>query len=302
MGLVTAASGGGSLLAGLVSGALVDRVDRRRLMIACDCVRAALWTMVPLVFAYRGPTLWLLYLAVALSGCFGNVFHVACITAIPSLVRREQIIDANGRLHATYALMNLLGPMLSGVVCHRFGPLAALGVNAASFLASATSLAGVRAPATRGAAAPPPRGRAAARELLAGAAFLVREPVMRAFTLLLVCSSVLTAAKRDLLSTTSSTRCAATTARWGCTSASRAPGRCLGALSAPRARRRWGLGAWWLACGAVLGARWRGSGSRRRSRGPCRSRVASDFADASRAVVAADVSPGGRAGAPCSGA
>lgn len=47
MGLVTALFGVGSLVAGVVAGPLVDRVDRR-LMIRCDLGRAALYALVPL--------------------------------------------------------------------------------------------------------------------------------------------------------------------------------------------------------------------------------------------------------------
>ena len=47
MGLVTALVGGGSLVAGVAAGPLVDRLDRRRLMIRCDLGRAFLYALVP---------------------------------------------------------------------------------------------------------------------------------------------------------------------------------------------------------------------------------------------------------------
>src|SRR5690242_7882314 len=73
MGLVTGMGGVGQLVAGLFSGVLVDRADRRRLMIVCDVARMLLLASIPAVWALAGPQLWLIYVVVfpvaALSAC-----------------------------------------------------------------------------------------------------------------------------------------------------------------------------------------------------------------------------------------
>ena len=60
MGLLTAVGGAAAVAAGVFAGVLVDRVDRRRLLITCDLVRMVLYGLIPLVWLF-GPRIWLLY-------------------------------------------------------------------------------------------------------------------------------------------------------------------------------------------------------------------------------------------------
>jgi MFS family permease len=96
MGALTATVGLGNLIAGLASGMLVDRRDRRQLMIFCDLVRTALFVLVPLWFWWVGPSLTLLFAMMFLGSLLGNTFQVASITAVANLVERDQITEANG--------------------------------------------------------------------------------------------------------------------------------------------------------------------------------------------------------------
>jgi MFS family permease len=183
MGVVTALIGAGSLLAGIAAGPIVDRVDRRQLMIRCDLGRAIIYALVPIGWALLGPQLWLVYGVTLLGSGLAMLFGVAYITAVVNLVDREQIVDANGRLQATYALAFILGPFLAGIVSARFGPALAIGLDGVTFLASAISLsllrlrraAAERAEATEG-------GRS--QEFLAGVRFLFGSPLFRWLTIL----------------------------------------------------------------------------------------------------------------------
>lgn len=94
MGVVTALYGVGSLVAGIAAGPLVDRFDRRKLMVRCDLGRAIVYALVPLGWWLAGPQLWLIY-AVALAGsALAMVFGVAYITAVANLVDRAQRVIA----------------------------------------------------------------------------------------------------------------------------------------------------------------------------------------------------------------
>src|SRR5947207_8419474 len=66
MGLLTAVGGVGAIGTGLFAGVLVDRVDRRRLMIICDLARLVLFGLIP-VWWLAGPQVWLLYVVIALA-------------------------------------------------------------------------------------------------------------------------------------------------------------------------------------------------------------------------------------------
>jgi MFS family permease len=198
MGIVTAVYGLGSLLMGIVAGPIVDRFDRRRLMLRCDFGRCLVYALVPIGWSLIGPQLWLVYLVSFLGSALAMLFGVAYITAVANLVDRDQITEANGRLQATYALAFVLGPMLAGFIAGRFGAATAIGLDAVTFLASAASLRFVR---LRRAAAERPAGEAGGRrqEFLAGVRFLIDEPIFRWLTILIGGLSFLSTGINDLL-------------------------------------------------------------------------------------------------------
>ncbi|MFI1281214.1 MFS transporter [Streptomyces sp. NPDC020858] len=144
MGLVTVVSGATAIGTGVFAGYVVDRADRRRLMIVCDLVRAVLLGAVPLVWWVAGPQIWLLYVLTALVAVLKTLFDVAYVTAVPNLVRTQDLTTANGRLMGTFALGTLLGPVAAGFITAGVGADWALAVDGATFLVSAASLGWVR--------------------------------------------------------------------------------------------------------------------------------------------------------------
>jgi predicted MFS family arabinose efflux permease len=143
MGRVTAVSAAGQLVAATFSGYVVDRVNRRHLMIACDAVRMLLYGALPVAFALHPSSIAPVYGVAALSGVASNLFSVAYVAAIPNLVDTDAVASANGRLQATQAVTYVVGAGLAGAVCQRFGPTWALGIDALSFVASLSSLASI---------------------------------------------------------------------------------------------------------------------------------------------------------------
>ena len=73
MGLLTGVAGAASVCAGIGAGVLVDRLDRRTLLICCDLARMALYGLIPLAWAF-GPHVWLLYLVLPACEAIGMVF------------------------------------------------------------------------------------------------------------------------------------------------------------------------------------------------------------------------------------
>ena len=145
MGLLTAAAGVGRIVAGFFAGTIVDRFDRRHLLITCDTARAVLFGAVVI-----SPS-WILYVVSPLAAAAGMVFQVAYVATVPNLVDPDRITEANGRLNATYAAATIAGPMLAGLVSHAFGPAVAIGVDAVTFAVSAAGLTLIRLrPAPRG--------------------------------------------------------------------------------------------------------------------------------------------------------
>ncbi|GGQ16059.1 MFS transporter [Streptomyces mutabilis] len=259
MGLLTAVGGAAAVLAAVFAGAVVDRVDRRRLLVGCDLVRMVLYGLVPLVWLL-GPQVWLLYAVLPLCEAVGMFFAVGYVTVVRSLVGTEQLTEANGRLNATAAAAGVLGPLCAGVVAAWSGPAAAVGVDAASFGVSAALVALVRFRPRPADDQGKGESSGLRQDLRTGVAFLRRHPVLRALTLLLCCFSFLTLGLNDLVIYHLKHDLGHDDGTVGTVMAVGALGTITGALLVARVRRRLGFGPTWTGAVAVCGLAFAGMG------------------------------------------
>jgi len=252
MGLVTATTGVSQILMGLIAGPLVDRLDRRKLMIGCDIGRFLLYSLIPLGWWLLGPQIWLIYLVTALASALGNLFGIASITAIPNLVSKAQIMDANSRLQATFGLAFFLGPMLSGFISYYLGgPVTAVGINAASYLASIFALSLVR---LRGESQRREQAKESKlREISAGIRYLFSQPLLRSLTIFYMLTNMLTFAGLDLFIYRIKHDLGQGDNTVGIVLGVAAVGSILSALAVPLLRRRYGFGPTFIG-GALLQA------------------------------------------------
>ncbi|WP_405591009.1 MFS transporter [Streptomyces sp. NBC_01092] len=256
MGLLTAVGGAAAVVAAVFAGAVVDRVDRRKLLIGCDLVRMALYGIVPLVWLF-GPQIWLLYVVLPLCEAVGMLFAVGYVTVVRGLVGTEQLTEANGRLNATAAAAGVLGPLCAGLMAAWSGPATAVGVDAASFGVSAACLVFVRLRERPGKS---PERTGLWRDLRTGIAFLRGHPVLRALTALLFVFSFLTLGLTDLVIYHLKHDLGHDDGAVGTVMAVGALGTIAGALLVARVRRRLGFGATWTGSVAVCGLAFAGLG------------------------------------------
>ncbi len=133
------------LLFGLVIGAWVDRLDRRRLMIATDVARALLIAMIPVLADAGALSVGWIYAVAFLQSTLTIAFDAAEFAAIPSLVSsKDDLVTANGRIQASYSAAQVAGPLLAGLLIAVVSVQQVFWVDALSFLLSAASLALVR--------------------------------------------------------------------------------------------------------------------------------------------------------------
>ena len=125
-----------------VGGALADRLDRRRLMIAADLARSAL--CLPLLLVDSPDTVWLVFVLLASISVFTACFEPASSAAIPNVVDPEDLAAANSLVGSAWGTMLAVGAALGGLVVTLFGRDAAFLGNSASFLVSAWLLLRVR--------------------------------------------------------------------------------------------------------------------------------------------------------------
>jgi MFS family permease len=127
---VTAVQGLPWLLLGLGAGVVVDRSDRRQLMVAVDVCRAVIIGLLAAAVLLHAVGLTLIYLTAFVTGVGSALRDTAAETSVPRLVPAADLDRANGRLIAGQIVGNeLAGPAVGGWL---FGVAAALpfAVNA----------------------------------------------------------------------------------------------------------------------------------------------------------------------------
>jgi MFS family permease len=130
-------------LASPPAGVLVDRLDRRRLMIACDLARIG----IALSFLFvDAATIWLAYPLLALMSVFAAPFDPASTAATPNLVEPSDLPTANALNGSVWGTMLAVGAGIGGVVAAVFGRDVAFSIDAATFAISAALLWGIRRP------------------------------------------------------------------------------------------------------------------------------------------------------------
>jgi MFS family permease len=132
------------LLFPLISGALVDRLDRRRVMGYADTARTALIGVLGVAVLLGWASLPLMYAIFFLMGTLETLFDNASQAIIPAVVRRDLLERANSRLYAAEIVSNqLAGPPLGGFL---FGVAVALPflLDAGTFAAAAALILALR--------------------------------------------------------------------------------------------------------------------------------------------------------------
>jgi MFS family permease len=133
-----------SILAAPLAGVVLDRLDRRKVMIACDLFRALVAALFVLTVTHRQQ--WLLYL---LSGLlmFASPFFTSGRSAIlPKITSADELHTANALTQTTAWLTLSFGTMLGGISAMQFGYEWAFVANACSFLFSAFAIWKLRSP------------------------------------------------------------------------------------------------------------------------------------------------------------
>jgi hypothetical protein len=123
-------------LFGPIAGVVVDRTDRRRLMITADVARAVL--ALGFLIAQKFSTLPLIYTVGAALFSVSAFFNAAKRATLPNLVARtDDLVAANSLSASTTAATIAVGSALGGIVATFLGRETVFVVNAATFLVSA---------------------------------------------------------------------------------------------------------------------------------------------------------------------
>jgi len=133
-------------IVGPLAGVVVDRVNRRRLMIIADVVRGFL--ILGLLLVRTADQVWIAYGVMALTVAASAFFEPARTATIPNITSEEELLPANALASATWSAMLAVGASVGGVVTAVAGRDVAFTINAASFFWSAIFIVRTRYDAT----------------------------------------------------------------------------------------------------------------------------------------------------------
>jgi MFS family permease len=187
LGMATAATFLPYLLFGLLIGAWVDRLDRRRLMIAADLAQAGTLATIPVLSALGLLSIQAVYGVAFVSSTLKIAFDAGQFAAIPSLVSSDDLVSANGRIQASFSAATIAGPPLAGLLVSQVPVEGIFLADAVSFLVSAGTLALVRRSfnAPRDGAESRRQGGAILRDVTEGLRYVWSHPVLRAISIMM---------------------------------------------------------------------------------------------------------------------
>ncbi len=148
-----------TLLFGLLAGALIDRWDRRRLMLACDVARAACFGAAALFVLFFGVSTGVLIGVVFAVAAFSTAFRPATNATIPRLLPASEVPDGNGLLQGGTTIASFVGSPVGGVLVVTLGAVVGLALNALTFAISGAMIFLMVIPAARSASAAAPSAR-----------------------------------------------------------------------------------------------------------------------------------------------
>jgi MFS family permease len=164
-------------LAAPIGGLVVDRLPKRKLMIATHLALAVVMCLLLLV--HRRGEVWLLYLVTALYGLGGDLFGAARSAMLKAMLPDELLAEANAALQSVREGLRIVAPLAgAGIYAVAGGGVVAL-VDAATFVASAATLVALRF------VEPPaaPKEQHFLREVSAGVTHIARTRVLRELTI-----------------------------------------------------------------------------------------------------------------------
>jgi MFS family permease len=134
------------LLTGLLGGVIADRVDRRRLMVTVDVVRAGTAALLTIAALTGAVHLWMIWVTAFVLGMGETLLSPAAQAVLPNVVPVDALERANGRmLAAESASKELIGPAIGGAL-FAIAHAVPFALDAVSFVLSALLLRSLRLP------------------------------------------------------------------------------------------------------------------------------------------------------------
>lgn len=146
MGILAALGSAPSLILGLGVGVWIDRLRKRPVMVVASYGRALLLLTIPAAAAFQILRIEHLYVVALGVGMMAAFFQVANRSILPSLLRRDSLVEANSKLAVGSSASQVVGPGVAGVLVQLATAPIALIVDAATFVISGLAVRSIRTP------------------------------------------------------------------------------------------------------------------------------------------------------------
>ena len=139
-GIAAALGGIPYIVFSLPVGALIDRWDRKRVMILCDIGRGLTLASIPIAMLFNVLTIWQIYLASLIEGSLFVFFNIAEVAALPRVVVKKQLPEAAAQNEAAFGVAGIVGPSFGTFLYQTFGRSVPFVADAVSYGISVASL------------------------------------------------------------------------------------------------------------------------------------------------------------------
>jgi predicted MFS family arabinose efflux permease len=164
------------LLFSLPVGALIDRWDRKRVMILCDLGRAIAVLSVPITLWLDALTIWQLYAVAFIEGSLFVFFNIAEVAALPRVVPTSQLPQAAAQNEAAFGAVHIVAPSIGTALYQTLGRGVPFIADAISYGLSVVSLVLIKTEFRLAKAAP---ARPLRAEIVEGLHWLWHRPLIR---------------------------------------------------------------------------------------------------------------------------
>ena len=169
------------LLFSLPAGALVDRWNRKHVMILCDLLRALVVLSLPLALWFDMLSLWQIYAVAFIEGSLYVFFNIAEVAALSRVVPAADLPRAAAQNEAAFGAAQIAGPSLGTLLFQTLGRSAPFVVDTLSYLVSAAALSKIK---TDFRPVPITTSRQLRAEIAEGLRWLWQHPLIRYMALL----------------------------------------------------------------------------------------------------------------------
>ncbi|QWP77561.1 MFS transporter [Lysobacter sp. K5869] len=135
-----------AIFAAPLAGALVDRWDRRRILMTCEVLSALLMGSLVLLLSLGHLAVWHVYAVAAMTSLLDSFRNPAFLASVPRLVAPDQLPRANGLVHSGEAAASIAGPLLAGFLVATLDFRGVLLIDASTFVIGLITLSLIAIP------------------------------------------------------------------------------------------------------------------------------------------------------------